>query len=562
LPSPLAGEGAGEGGCDYYETFRIVTAMGLKDYAAKRKFEKTPEPKPGLPAKGDRFTFVVHKHAARALHYDLRLELEGVLKSWAVPKGPSLDPSLKRLAVMVEDHPLDYREFEGLIPEGSYGAGSVIIWDRGFYHHPLARNEDENAKLLLEGLRKGDLKFVLEGEKLHGEFALVRTRKDEKSWLLLKKKDRSATPRDILMENRSVVSQKTLEEILEDETSKTFKQKKVSQIRLHEAMESDTLQDAPVKPMPHAIEPMLATPVKKSFDDPDWIFEVKWDGYRAVAEIREGSVSLYSRNGISFDKKFFPVAEALRKFGFEAVLDGEIVVVDDQGRPDFQKLQHYQESGGGHLLYCVFDLLYFKGHDLTELPLLRRKDLLKRILPSTPKVRFSDHVRREGVLFYNVAREKGLEGIIAKNSQSVYEAGRRSRQWLKVKTQLTQEAVIAGFTEPGGARKYFGALVLGVYEGDELMYIGHVGGGFAGSDLKDIHEKLEPLVNKECPFAVKPETNTPVTWVRPELVCEVTLSGWTEDVVMRHPVFLRLREDKAGRDAVREKPIESGRGES
>ncbi len=536
------------------------TVMGLKEYATKREFEKTPEPKPGVRHKGDRLTFVVQKHAARALHYDLRLELEGVLKSWAVPRGPSLDPSLKRLAVMVEDHPLDYKDFEGVIPEGSYGAGSVIIWDRGFYHHPSAPNQDEGEKLLLDGLRKGDLKFVLEGEKLHGEFALVRMRKDAKSWLLLKKKDRNATKGDILKENRSVVSRKTLEEMLEAGRSKSFRQKKLNQIRLHETKESEGLQDAPVKPMPNAIQPMLATPVTEPFDHPDWIFEVKWDGYRAVAEIRDGSVSLYSRNGISFNKKFFPITEALRKFGFDAVLDGEIVVVDDQGRPDFQMLQHYQDSGSGHLLYYVFDLLYFRGHDLTALPLLRRKEFLKKILPSTPRIRFSDHVWKEGVLFYNVAKEKGLEGIIAKHSQSVYEAGRRSREWLKVKTQLTQEAVIAGFTEPGGSRKYLGALVVGVYEGDGLTYIGHVGGGFTANDLEDIRERLEPLIQKECPFTVRPETNAPVAWVKPELVCEVALSGWTEDGVMRHPVFLRLREDKIAREVVREKPLESRDG--
>jgi bifunctional non-homologous end joining protein LigD len=534
--------------------------MGLKEYAAKRKFEKTPEPKPGLQPSVDRLMFVVHKHAARALHYDLRLELEGVLKSWAVPKGPSLDPSLKRLAVLVEDHPLDYKDFEGVIPEGSYGAGSVIIWDKGFYHHPSTRDENESEKLLLDGFRKGNMKFVLEGEKLRGEFALVKTGKDGKSWLLLKKKDRNAVGGDILKENRSVVSQKTLEEMIGADTEKSFRQKKLSQIRLREAMESEDLKDAPVKPMPNAIQPMLATLVKEPFDHPDWIFEVKWDGYRAVAEIRDGNVSLYSRNGISFDKKFFPIVDSLRKFGFDAVLDGEIVIVDDQGRPDFQALQHYQDSGRGHLLYYVFDLLYFRGHDLTDMPLLRRKEILKKILPSAPRIRFSDHVWKEGLLFYTVAQKKGLEGIIAKHSQSAYETGRRSRQWLKVKTRLTQEGVIAGFTEPGGGRKYFGALVLGVFEGGELIYIGHVGGGFKANNLKDVREKLEPLIQKECPFTTKPETNAPVTWVEPELVCEVSLSGWTDDAVMRHPVFLRLREDKFAREVVREKPLGSGSG--
>jgi bifunctional non-homologous end joining protein LigD len=551
--------------------------MGLKEYASKREFEKTPEPKPGLRDEGNRLTFVVHKHAARALHYDLRLALEGALKSWAVPRGPSLDPSLKRLAVMVEDHPLDYKDFEGVIPEGNYGAGSVIVWDRGFYHHPSTKDEKVSEKLLLDGFRKGNMKFVLEGEKLHGEFALVKTGKDGKSWLLLKKKDRNAIKGDVLKENRSVVSHKTLEEVLEAGPGKSFRQKKLNQIRLHEAVESEDLKDAPIKPMPHAVKPMLATLVKEPFDHPDWIFEVKWDGYRAVAEVRDRSVSLYSRNGISFEKKFFPIVEALRKFGFDAVLDGEIVVVDDQGRSDFQMLQHYQDSGNGgappidnatsrspaqagrlrgHLLYYVFDLLYFRGHDLTALPLQRRKELLKKILPSAPKIRFSDHVRKEGVLFYQVSKDKGVEGIIAKHSQSVYETGRRSRQWLKVKTRLTQEGVIAGFTEPGGGRKYFGALVLGVYDGDELISISNVGSGFRSSDLQYIREQLGPLVQEECPFTVQPETNAPVTWVKPELVCEVSFSGWTEDAVMRQPVFLRLREDKAAREVVREKAVE------
>jgi bifunctional non-homologous end joining protein LigD len=348
--------------------------------------------------------------------------------------------------------------------------------------------------------------------------------------------------------------------MLEAGSSKAFQQRKLNQIRLHEAIEREDLHDAPVKPMPHGIEPMLATLVKEPFDHPDWIFEVKWDGYRAVAEIRDAGVALFPRNRISLDKKFFPITQALRELRFDAVLDGEIVVVDDQGRPDFQMLQHYQDSGSGHLLYYVFDLLYFRGHDLTDLPLLRRKELLKNILPSIPKIRFSDYVWKKGILFYSAAKEKGLEGIIAKHSQSVYEAGRRSRQWLKVKRQLTQEAVIAGFTEPGEGRKYFGALVLGVYAGGELTYIGHVGAGFTASHLKDIREKLEPLIQEECPLIAKPETNAPVTWVKAELVCEVALSGWTEDAVMRHPAFMRLREDKAAREAVREKPLASGNG--
>jgi bifunctional non-homologous end joining protein LigD len=526
--------------------------MGLKEYASKRKFDETPEPKPAPPPGKSPLIFVVHKHAARALHYDLRLEMEGVLKSWAVPKGPSLDPSSKKLAVRVEDHPFDYKDFEGVIPEGNYGAGSVIIWDRGSYHFPSEMNDNESEKLLLAGLRKGNLKFILEGEKLRGEFALVKTGKDGRSWLLLKKKDRHATAKDILKENRSVVSGRTLKEVLEDGGSKSFIEKKTNQIRTHEVEESEDLLDAPIRPMPHGVEPMLATLVKEPFDHPDWIYEVKWDGYRAVAETREDGVSLYSRHMISLEKRYSPIVEALRKVRFDAILDGEIVVVDEKGRPDFQRLQNYQSSASGYLLYYVFDLLYLRGHDLTGLPLLRRKELLKKILPLDPKIRFSDHVRKEGVLFYNAAQKKGLEGVVAKHAQSVYESGRRSRQWLKLKSRLTQEAVIGGFTEPAGARAYFGALILGVYEGVKLIYIGHAGGGFTGRLLKETREKLEPLIRKECPFSVKPKTNTPATWVKPELICEVAFTEWTEEGVMRHPTFLRLRDDKAVREVVRE----------
>ena len=532
--------------------------MNLTEYTAKRKFDKTPEPQPGVTREAPRLTFVIHKHAARALHYDLRLELGGVLKSWAVPKGPTLDPAVKRLAVRVEDHPLEYGDFEGVIPEGNYGAGSVIIWDRGFYRHPLAGDEHDNEQRLLNGLRKGDLKFILEGEKLHGEFALVKTGKDEKSWLLLKKKDRFASAGDILAENRSVVSHKTLEEELAEVTRKSFRQNKVHQIRLHETLESDGLHDAPTAPMPHRVAPMLAGTAKEPFDHQDWLFEVKWDGYRAVAEISKSGVSLYSRNGISFEKKFFPVVESLRKFDFEAVLDGEVVVVDDQGRPDFERLQNYGKTGSGHLIYYVFDLLYFKGHDLTGLPLLHRKELLKNILPSLPKIRFSDHVKNEGVLFFQAAAHKGLEGIIAKQALSTYEPGKRSRAWLKIKSRLTQDAVIAGFTEPKGGRRHFGTLVLGVFKEGKLVYIGLSGGGFRERELQDIRKRLNPLIRQKCPFDVEPETGSPTTWVKPELVCEVALTGWTREGLMRHPVFLRLREDKSAGEVARDIISEGG----
>jgi bifunctional non-homologous end joining protein LigD len=325
-------------------------------------------------------------------------------------------------------------------------------------------------------------------------------------------------------------------------------------------LEGEGLKDAPVKPMPHNIVPMLATLVKEPFDNPEWIFEVKWDGYRVIAEILNGDVALHSRNLISLNQKFPQIVDSLRKFRFNAILDGEIVAVDDLGQPNFQMLQGYRKNRKGHLLYYVFDLLYCEGHDLTGLPLIQRKEILKKILPSVPRIKFSDHVWNEGILFFRVAQEKGLEGIVAKHSQSAYREGRRSRQWLKVKTHLTQEGVIAGFTEPKGNRKGIGALVLGVFEKDELVFIGHTGGGLSTEMLREIRQKLDSLTQEESPFRVEPKTNTPVTWVKPELVCEVSFHGWTDEGIMRQPVFVRLREDKTAREVVREKPEAGFRG--
>lgn len=520
----------------------------------KRDFEKTPEPRPA-PRHGDgRLVFVIHQHAAKRLHYDLRLQMEGVLKSWAVPKGPSMNPSVKRLALMVEDHPLDYREFEGVIPENSYGAGSVIIWDKGFYHYPSGRGGKDSETLLLEGLGKGNLKFVLEGEKLRGEFALVKTKKDDNSWLLLKKKDRHSASDSILKENRSVKSHKTLEDVAADNRRKSFRQGRLNQLHPGNILKGD-LEFTPAAPMPHHIKPMLASLVSKPFDHPEWIFEMKWDGYRAIAEVRKGKVFLYSRNLKSFNQRYPSLVSSLEKMKTDALLDGEIVVVDKQGHPHFQMLQDFQSARRGHLLYYIFDLLHLEGHDLTALPLLKRKELLKMILPSSPHIRFSDHVREEGVLFFRVVKEKGLEGVMAKDSRSEYRIGARSDQWLKVKALLTQEGVIGGFTEPKGSRKNFGALILGVYDNGDLVYIGHAGGGFSTESLGDVRKEMDPLITGKCPFKTEPKTNAPVTWLRPELVCEVSFQGWTSDGIMRQPVFSRLREDKEAPEVVRERPV-------
>lgn len=530
----------------------------LKEYAEKRDFVKTPEPGPATGFEGERLVFVIHKHAARNLHYDLRFELDGVLVSWACPKGPSLDPAVKRLAVRVEDHPSDYLYFEGIIPEGNYGAGGVIVWDRGSYRHPLAK-DGKGVELLRAGLAKGDFKFVLEGEKLRGEFALVKTGKTENSWLLLKKRDGFAGGGDVLSQNRSVITGRTIQELSPGSPQSAVARRKAERLRFAETLEGGLLEAAPEAPLPKDIAPMLATSANEPFDDPEWIFEPKWDGYRAMAILEEGRVELRSRNRLSLNARFGPVAEALKAFPFDGVLDGEIVAVDDGGRPDFGLLQEYGKGSGGHLLYYVFDLLFFEGRDLTGLTLLDRKALLKRILPASPRVRFCDHVAGAGKLFYSVARGKGIEGILAKRASSAYEAGVRSRNWQKIKAARTVEAVIAGFTAPKVTGRLFGSLVLGAFRNGELVCIGHSGGGFDARTMERLFAAMKPLVAERCPFAKIPPTNGPAAWLSPSLVCEISFTGWTREGFLRHPVFVRLREDKDAEDVLLDRDEGGGR---
>jgi bifunctional non-homologous end joining protein LigD len=302
---------------------------------------------------------------------------------------------------------------------------------------------------------------------------------------------------------------------------------------------------------------MLASLTEEVFSKKDWLFEIKWDGYRAVAEIEGGKVNLHSRNNISFNNKYTPVVESLKAFDVDMILDGEVVVLDNRGKSSFQLLQNYQKTGIGNLVYYVFDLLYFNGYDLTKIPLHKRKKLLKKLLLDIPNILFSDHIEEDGEVFYKAAEEKKLEGIIAKDGNSLYYPGKRTKDWLKIKTWKRQEAVIGGFTQPKRSRKKIGALVLGVYEGNDFIYIGHAGGGFTEEDLDEVYAKLEPLQRKTSPFKEEPETNTPVTWVKPELVCEVSFSEWTDEGLMRQPVFLGLREDKSAEKVVKEKPVSS-----
>src|SRR5438270_4787802 len=316
----------------------------------------------------------------------------------------------------------------------------------------------------------------------------------------------------------------------------------------------DELKDTPRAKAPHNVVPMLATLVDQPFDRPGWLFEIKWDGYRAIAEVGKRGVRLYSRNHLSFNERYRPIVAALEQIGHEAVLDGEVVALDHQGKARFQLLHNYQKTAEGQLAYYVFDLLQRDGHDLRPLPLTRRKEILQTIIDGIPQVRLSEHVEERGTAFFKAAKEQGLEGIIAKVGKSPYREGQRTHEWLKIKPRRRQEAVIGGFTEPRGSRKDLGALVLGVYEGDALVYIAHTGGGFTGARLADIKARLKPLVQKACPFKKRPSANAPVHWVRPELVCEVMFQEWTQDGHMRQPIYLGLREDKPAHSVRREQP--------
>ena len=554
--------------------------MGLEEYRRKRDLGKTPEPS-GQGGKGSNaLRFVIHKHAASHLHYDFRLEIDGVLKSWAIPKGPSLDPSVKRLAMMVEDHPYEYGDFEGVIPKGNYGAGEVIIWDTGTFHAAASEERERSLELLREGLRKGDLKFILRGEKVSGEFALVRI-KGEKgdSWLLIKKNDRFASTEDVTLLERSVVSNATIEDLRAGRgparRGGSFEAEQAARVAQAAPLAQPPQPAQPAQPaqsdqsdqsdrsdlagtaappaeMPHWIAPMLATSAAEPFDDPDWLFEIKLDGYRTIAELSGADVLLYSRNNLSFNRKFPSLVRSIAALNLNAVLDGEVVVLDESGRSSFQLLQNYQRTGRGNICFFAFDLLYLDGEDLRDQPLLARKGRLHTLLPDLPDIRYSDHLMEYGREFFDLARRNNLEGILAKRATSTYQTGRRSKDWLKIKIRMQQEAVICGFTEPRRSRKGFGALVLGVYEDDRLVCIGFAGGGFDDAGLREMHEKLQPLVQAESPFVTPVKSDMPITWVRPDMVCEVEFSEWTEENVMRQPIFLGLREDKDPRSVVRE----------
>ncbi len=524
---------------------RPRTTTSLAKYRAKRRFDQTPEPRGGRPKRGAGARFVVQTHDASRLHYDFRLEIDGVLKSWAVPKGPTLDPLQRRLAVAVEDHPLDYFDFEGVIPEGGYGAGEVIVWDWGTFEAADASHD----------LARGHLKVRLHGKKLEGFFTLVKIKgrgsKDEKSWLLIKADDAAADAKwRAEAHPESVKTGRTLEDLRRPPLPKKRARSPATTPAKKRAAAGARAAD----PVPRNVHPELATLIDAPFDDPGWLFEVKWDGFRAIATIgADGGVQLTSRNGKDLVARFPSLAAIAGDFTTAPlVVDGEIVALDADGKSSFQLLQH---PGRAPIAYIVFDAIYAEGRDLRALALDARKEILARLVRRGAKhVSLSTHVAGTGKKVFAAAREKGLEGVVAKRRDAPY-VEKRTRDWVKIKVQQEQECVIGGFTEPGGGRTGFGSLVLGLYERGRLLPCGSVGTGFDGATLASLGRKLRALETARSPFARPPigRGHARTHWVEPKLVAQVRFTEWTRDGVMRHPAFLGLRDDKEARECHRER---------
>ncbi len=511
----------------------------LSTYRAKRNVERTPEPA-GTVRSGSGRLYVMQKHAARQLHYDLRLELDGVLKSWAVPKGPSYDQANKRAAIQVEDHPVEYGDFEGVIPEGNYGAGAVILWDRGVWV-PL---EDPEA-----GFDKGKLLFELRGYKLRGRWTLVKTKRSERDWLLIKERDALMGPgRDDLPDD-SILSGLTVHQLGEGFD-------KAAPIR----SELASLKAPRASVDPRAVQPMLAETADAPFTDPAWLFEIKYDGYRLIASLEDGRATLRTRNGRDATAAFPEVASALAALPYSrVVMDGEVVAHDATGRPSFQRLQKRAllrrasdvRAAAAELpvsLY-IFDLIAFEDFDLRRLPLIERKRLLRLALPTIGPLRYCDHVDAQGEAFFEQLGGLGLEGMVAKRADSPYVSG-RSSHWKKVRADRSGDFVVVGYTAPKGTRSGFGALHLAVFDDARLTYAGSVGSGFTSKQLRDVKSALDGMRVDEPPAMHSPAGRDHV-WVRPEFVCEVRYKESTREGLLRHPVFLRMRDDKRPEECVR-----------
>ena len=505
----------------------------LTEYSAKRTFSATPEPVAEVrDAHGGPLLFVIQQHAARHMHYDLRLECDGVLKSWAIPKGPSLDPNDKRLAAQTEDHPFDYASFEGVIPPGQYGAGQMIVWDCGVYSpdegqqysfHDRAQAEDR----VRTELENGKLSFLLRGEKVKGSFALVRMA-DRKNWLLIKHKDRFVAKTDLTEQNRSVLSNASVEEM--------------KSVPAHRIAAERLVVAGPSEKLPATLAPMQAELGDKAFNHTDWMWEPKLDGYRVLAFVDGDTIKLRTRRGLDLAADFPKVCAELRKQAVETmILDAEIVAFDADGRPSFNAMQNRSPQTERAVLYC-FDLLHFAGVSLRQAPYTDRRRYLAQCLLPSPLVQLVDSID-DGVALQAAADASGLEGVVGKRKNSRYEPGKRTASWLKIKSITSADFVIGGYTQGKGARSPLGALLVGYWDGGKLVYASHVGSGFNDESLSRVREQLEPLQRKTNPFSTKPELNAPVTWVDPELVAEVKFQNWTDDDHLRAPVFLRLRDD-------------------
>ena len=535
--------------------------MSLNKYKNKRHFDTTPEPTGGKPsAKSHRF--VVQKHHASHLHYDFRLEMQGVLKSWAVPKGPSMNPDDKRLAMMVEDHPWDYRNFEGIIPQG-YGAGTVIVWDEGTYEPlELQSSKKENDKNLLHQLHQGSISFKLKGKKLKGIFSLVKTiARGDNAWLLIKKNDSFASKVDITKKDKSIISNLNLEEV--KATSKTtwksnrehnenIEQNQNEKITSPVAL--NLLSTANKKSIPEKVKPMLCTLTRKLPASKEYFYEVKWDGYRVMAIVNKGKVSLKSRNGLNYNKNYKLVADACLALGVNCILDGEIVVIDEQGKPDFNLLQKY--NGANTIVYYVFDILWYQGYELKDLPIEKRKEILRSITETSEIIRYSESFE-DGAALLEIMHSKKMEGIVAKRKGSKYEEDKRNKNWLKLPIEQKLEFVIGGWSESDSGTP-FKSLLFGYYEGKKLIYQGHAGGGFKEKDKKDIFKKLKQIETRKNPFFNDVTSSTKTHWVKPELVAYIKFSDYTESGKIRKPaIFMGFRSDKLPGDVISEKIIKN-----
>ena len=588
--------------------------MALSKYKAKRDFKLSPEPTGGK-SDSNNLRFVIQKHDASHLHYDFRLEMEGVLKSWAVPKGPSTDPVIKRLAMMVEDHPYDYRNFEGIIPSG-YGAGTVIVWDEGFYEpvDSMTSDKNEQDKNLRHQLHLGKIKIKLQGKKLKGEYALIKAHgRGENAWLLFKLKDKYASADDITLKDKSVVSKKTLAQVEKTTTNfygakrvKETEVKSKKEIELNKRKDVKTaaskneqkknktlniiaakpllrktkdvstgqltvntiLKNTPKQKIPLKMEPMLATLVDQPFEEDGWFYEIKWDGYRAVSFINKGNVEIRSRNDKSFNDKFYPITQALKNWKINAVVDGEIVVVNEQGISDFGALQNWRSEADGELYYYIFDIIWLEGKNLSQVPLENRRIILDSVIPKTGIIKLSEYFKESGITFFETVKKMGMEGMIAKKADSIYSTGGRSKEWLKIKANKRQEMVIGGYTKNDDTNKLFSALLVGVFKNKELSYTGKIGTGFNEKMQRDLVILFKPLIIKKAPFLQLPDINKPsrfrpdpphatATWLKPILVCEVSFTEMTSDGVMRHPSFEGMRIDKKAAEVIMETPEHS-----